>query len=73
MVYDTQNSRVLLFGGVGESNEGNGDLNDTSAYDPRGNTWTELKPLRVTPCPGRSIDGLRHADQQGDPFRGRWQ
>ena len=70
MVYDTQTNKVILFGGDG--NNGN-DLNDTWAYDPQSNTWTELSPSGVTPGPGRSIDGLRHADQQGDPFRGGWQ
>jgi N-acetylneuraminic acid mutarotase len=40
MVYDIAGGRALLFGGGTDE----GGLNDTWAYDPAGNTWTELEP-----------------------------
>jgi N-acetylneuraminic acid mutarotase len=47
MVYDSLTGKVILFGGYD-----GGFLDDTWAYDPAANTWTELKPSGETP-PGR--------------------
>jgi N-acetylneuraminic acid mutarotase len=46
MVYDTSNDQVIMFGGVGD-----GELDDTWAYDPAANTWTQLKPKGTLPHP----------------------
>ena len=40
VVYDPVAKKMILFGGAGQ----NGLLNDTWAYDPAANTWTELHP-----------------------------
>jgi N-acetylneuraminic acid mutarotase len=40
MVYDPGTDRVILFGGTSDY----AGFNDTWAYDPVGNTWTELEP-----------------------------
>jgi hypothetical protein len=40
MTYDPVTRRMILFGGRNASRR----LNDTWAYDPAANTWTELKP-----------------------------
>jgi N-acetylneuraminic acid mutarotase len=45
MVYDARGRRVILFGGV----VGMGELNDTWAYDPAANVWTELHPSGELP------------------------
>jgi hypothetical protein len=47
MVYDETNQRVILFGGW--SKTAGVDLNDTWAYDPATNTWTDLKPTGDVP------------------------
>jgi N-acetylneuraminic acid mutarotase len=47
MVYDLRSSKVILFGGM--TTEGAGD--DTWAYDPTANTWTELHPAGNSPPP----------------------
>lgn len=45
MVYDAVRHQVLLFGGwLGDS-----CVDDTWAYDPAGNTWTELEPAGDRP------------------------
>ena len=49
MVYDETNGKVILFGGWGE--DAGVDLNDTWAYDPVANAWTELHPAGDTPSP----------------------
>jgi N-acetylneuraminic acid mutarotase len=48
MVYDGSSGRVILFGGWDE--ERGVDLNDTWAYDPATNTWTELSPAGDLPA-----------------------
>ncbi len=45
MVYVPSIGRLMLFGGA----SGNTDLNDTWAYDPVANTWTDLKPSGTVP------------------------
>ena len=44
LVYDTAGDRVILFGGWGTM-----DTNDTWAYDPSANQWTELHPAGTLP------------------------
>jgi N-acetylneuraminic acid mutarotase len=44
MVYDTAGDKVILFGGFDAA-----DFNDTWAYDPAANAWTDLKPSGATP------------------------
>jgi N-acetylneuraminic acid mutarotase len=46
MVYDSSTGKVILFGG---SNESDPTFNDTWAYDPVGNTWTNLNPSGSLP------------------------
>ena len=56
MVYDAADRKVILFGGV----DAGGHLNDTWAYDPAANTWTELKPAGAQPAVALgSLHGLR--------------
>jgi N-acetylneuraminic acid mutarotase len=45
MAYDYIAGAVVLFGGY----DGSGLLNDTWAYDPAANTWTELAPTGDAP------------------------
>lgn len=45
LVYDPGIGAVILFGGY----DGTSFLNDTWAYDPVANTWTELNPSGVAP------------------------
>ena len=47
MAYDTSAGKVILFGGYDGSNL----LNDTWAYDPQGDAWTELSPSGNVPSP----------------------
>ena len=63
MAYDPTSGRLIMFGG--SAGDG-GRLDDTWAYDPAANAWTELKPsgdaalrpLRRTPWRTiRSPDG----------------
>jgi len=47
MVYDSATGKVILFGGrelVNGASTSLGFLNDTWAYDPTANTWTNLNP-----------------------------
>ena len=47
MAYDSSTRRVIVFGGIGKRDPGDvsdTDFNDTWAYDPATNNWTELKP-----------------------------
>jgi N-acetylneuraminic acid mutarotase len=46
MVYAPSSGQVILFGGYDE-----GLLNDTWAYDPTDNTWTDLDPAGGVPSP----------------------
>lgn len=46
MVYDSASGTVVLFGGLGG---GGTCLDDTWAYDPVANTWTELYPAGEKP------------------------
>jgi len=43
MVYDSAGKKVIMFGGAG------GAGNDTWAYDPTANSWTELHPAGDLP------------------------
>jgi len=45
MVYDPTTGRMIMFGSAGEGDV----LNDTWAYDPVANRWTELKPSGTIP------------------------
>ena len=61
MVYDSLGARMILFGGWG----GDFGLDDTWAYDPAANTWTELTPAGDRP-PGRDAFSMAY-----DSFTGR--
>jgi len=53
MVYDYASQRVIMFGG--SVADGSKYFDDTWAYDPVANTWTELQPSGTLPsarCPG---------------------
>jgi N-acetylneuraminic acid mutarotase len=45
MAYDVANDRIILFGGY----DGSSCLDDTWAYDPSTNAWTELEPAGDRP------------------------
>jgi N-acetylneuraminic acid mutarotase len=45
LVYDSNSAKMILFGGWNGSDE----LNDTWAYDPATNTWTNLRPTGRIP------------------------
>ncbi len=49
MVYDSSTGRAIMFGGSGGSDY----LNDTWAYDPATNTWTDLDPAGAAPAARR--------------------
>ena len=53
LVYDSFNGKVIMFGGAA----GPTTLNDTWAYDPAANTWTNLHPSGPLP-PGRLGESL---------------
>ena len=53
MVYDSANGRVILFGGDTGRTDTSVSPNDTWAYDPSANKWTERSPLGDVPS-GRS-------------------
>jgi N-acetylneuraminic acid mutarotase len=56
MVYDPSSGRLIMFGGrSGESQF----LNDTWAYDPVANTWTELAPTGLLP-PARAQPAMAY-------------
>ena len=44
MAYDPTTRRLIMFGGRRRQSAGYVTFNDTWAYDPVANTWTELKP-----------------------------
>ena len=61
MVYDPINGKVIMFGGILQSD---GDqLNDTWAYDTAGMTWTELNPTGTVP-PNRSSFAMVYDDAE---------
>jgi N-acetylneuraminic acid mutarotase len=62
MVYDEAADKVILFGGWDYS-AGN-SLNDTWAYDPSANTWTNLKPRGTVPS-GRYFSSMVYDESQG--------
>ena len=49
MAYEPTSGVIILFGGWDDFNEI--ELNDTWAYDPAANTWTELSPAGDLPAP----------------------
>jgi N-acetylneuraminic acid mutarotase len=49
MAYDAGSGKVILFGGTAASTAQ--ELNDTWAYDPTTNTWSDLKPAGAVPDP----------------------
>jgi N-acetylneuraminic acid mutarotase len=49
MVYDPSTNRVIMFGGSGYRDNMDVFLNDTWAYDPTTNRWTELNPSGPLP------------------------
>jgi N-acetylneuraminic acid mutarotase len=61
MAYDPTSHRVILFGGW----DGTNDMNDTYAYDPSTNTWTDLNPVGDVPSP-RDGQGMAY-----DPGTGK--
>jgi N-acetylneuraminic acid mutarotase len=63
MVYVPSSGKVILFGGVGPTLAGQTSTNDTWAYDPVANTWTDLDP--PGPPPARN-DGTFVYDSVGD-------
>ena len=65
MAYDPSTQRVILFGGGTPT----AFFNDTWAYDPAANTWTELSPSGTLPPPRRAFDGVRSGDRPADHVR----
>ncbi len=63
MVYDPTSGNVILFGGLGDNIS-----NDTWAYDPTANTWTNLQPRGDVP-PARYGHAMVYepSQRQGDP------
>ena len=56
MAYDPSSRRMIMFGGsCGEAE----NLNDTWAYDPAANTWTQLKPSGKLP-PARVLPAMAY-------------
>jgi N-acetylneuraminic acid mutarotase len=51
MAYDPNGRRFIVFGGIGDTGE---PLNETWAYDPAKNVWTNLRPKGVLPSPRSS-------------------
>ncbi len=56
MAYDPGTHRLIMFGGRGDAGT---SLNDTWAYDPTANAWTELKPSGTLP-PARSAHSMAY-------------
>ncbi len=71
MAFDPTTRRLIMFGGWKDidfpktTGQVGTFLNDTWAYDPVANTWTELKPSGTLPSP-RQPDGMLY-----DPATGR--
>jgi N-acetylneuraminic acid mutarotase len=53
MAYDPGTGKIIMFGGY----DGDVELDDTWAYDPATNSWTELKPTGAGP-PARRFDSM---------------
>jgi N-acetylneuraminic acid mutarotase len=53
MVYDPTSGKMVLFGGCANWADPSTYLNDTWAYDPAANTWTELQPKGSVPSARR--------------------
>jgi ribosomal protein L7/L12 len=49
MAYDPATGKVILFGGRSDYTDSSRFFNDTWAYDPAANTWTELHPAGDLP------------------------
>jgi N-acetylneuraminic acid mutarotase len=60
MTYDPRSRRLIVFGG----RDGTTRLNDTWAYDPIGNTWTELRPSGALPV-ARGGHAMAYDPSQG--------
>ncbi len=60
MAYDPAAHRMIMFGGWNLDT----DFNDTWAYDPAANTWTELNPSGTLP-PARSGHDLVYDSSRG--------
>ena len=61
MVYDSDGGKAILFGGAGDA----GRYDDTWAYDPAANSWTDLHPEGPVPT-GRSGHSMAY-----DPISGQ--
>jgi N-acetylneuraminic acid mutarotase len=55
LVYDPQSKKMILFGGYNGSTQ----YNDTWAYDPAANSWTDLKPTGNLPA-GRDSQAMAY-------------
>jgi N-acetylneuraminic acid mutarotase len=65
MAYDPETQRVILFGGTQDSDEGDDVyFDDTWAYDPAANTWTELHPAGDVPA-ARSFHSMVYEPNTG--------
>ncbi len=66
MVYDPITRRMVLFGGVYWRSTSSEEvrLNDTWAYDPVANTWTELKPSGEVPS-ARAAYAMTYDNSKG--------
>jgi N-acetylneuraminic acid mutarotase len=62
MVYDPGAGKVILFGGC--ANDSGADFDDTWAYDPTANTWTNLKPAGAVPS-ARDAHAMAYASDSG--------
>jgi N-acetylneuraminic acid mutarotase len=61
MTYDPESGKILLFGGMDETN---GNLNDLWVYDPAANTWTELEPAGEVPL-ARDAHAMAYNPESG--------
>jgi len=61
MTYDSRNDRIILFGGLSWDT---GYINETWAYDPGANTWTNLNPSGSLPPP-RGQGGMVYDSRSG--------
>ena len=64
MVYVSAIHKVILFGGLFGSYDGSSRYNDTWAYDPVKNTWSNLNPGGSQP-PGRAYAAMIYAEASG--------
>ena len=67
MVYDPSTRRIIMFGGVAATR-----FNDTWAYDPVGNTWTDLSRRARCRRSRRTRDGLRSLEWAISCSEGGW-